>query len=356
MDWKPLLASITGSVDEELRLRNAYLATENRILRHQIKGGRVQLTDAERQTLAEMGQKLGRQALEEIATVAKPDTILAWHRKFVAQTCDNSQQRTSLGRPRIDQELEALVICMAHENRSWGYDRIVGALANLGYTVSDQTVGNILKRHGIPPAPKRKKTTTWQEFIRIHMDILMATDFFTLEVWTWCGLVTAALLFCIHVCRRKVHAAGMMLHLQVRWRLQTRGQATRADGGFLSPGLSLRRDRDRQNVPGFQQLMDAAGMTWVPLPPRPPDVNRYAERWVRSVKRAYLFRLILYGERALRHAPSEVPSHDHQERPHQGRDNVILMPSAHPDQGRDGLMCCCERLGGLLNYGGREAA
>jgi putative transposase len=146
MDWKPLLASITGSVDEELRLRNAYLAAENRVMRHQIKARRVQLTHAERKTLAEMGHKLGRQALEEIATVAKPDTILAWHRMPVVQPSNNSQPHKSLGRPRIDQELEALVVRMARENRSWGYDRIVGALANLGYRISDQTVGNILRR------------------------------------------------------------------------------------------------------------------------------------------------------------------------------------------------------------------
>jgi hypothetical protein len=89
----------------------------------------------------------------EIATIVKPDTILAWHRTLADQQVDTSAPRTSVGRPRIDKEIEALVVRMARENRSWGYDRIVGALANLGDTISDQTVGNILKRHGIPPAP-----------------------------------------------------------------------------------------------------------------------------------------------------------------------------------------------------------
>jgi putative transposase len=139
MDWKPLLASITGSDDEELRLRNAYMAAERRILRNQLKRPRVQLTDAERKTLAEMGQKLGRQALAEVATIAKPDTILAWPRTCAAQTCDRSPPCKALGRPRINQELEALVVRMARENRSWGYDRIVGALANTGYRISNQT-------------------------------------------------------------------------------------------------------------------------------------------------------------------------------------------------------------------------
>src|SRR3989442_5140045 len=189
MSWKTLLAYITGTVDQELLLRNEYLATENRILRNQIKG-RMRLSDGERKALAVIGQKLGKQALEEVAKIVKPDTILGWQRKLVAQKCDGSQQRKAPGRPPIDQELEALVVRMARENRSWGYDRIVDALANLGYTISDQTVGNILKRHGLPPAPERKTTTTWKEFIRTHMDVLVATDFFTAEVWTLRGLVT----------------------------------------------------------------------------------------------------------------------------------------------------------------------
>jgi putative transposase len=130
MEWKKLLAYITGSVDQELLLRNEYLVTENRLLRNQLQG-RVRLTDTERKTLAEIGMKLGKQALEAVATIVKPDTILAWHRKLVAQKFDGSQQRQSPGRPKIDQELEALVVCLAQENRSWGYDRIAGALQHL---------------------------------------------------------------------------------------------------------------------------------------------------------------------------------------------------------------------------------
>src|SRR5215831_353482 len=198
MDWKVLLAYITGSVDQELLLRNEYLVTENRLLRTQIKG-RIRLSDGERETLAEIGKKLSKQALKEVASLVTPDTILTWHRKLVAQKFDGSQQRKAPGRPTIDQELEVLVVRMAQENRSWGYDRIVGALLNLGCTISDQTVGNILKRHGIAPAPERQTTTTWKEFIRTHMDVLVATDFFTAEVWTWCGLVTYYMLFFIHL-------------------------------------------------------------------------------------------------------------------------------------------------------------
>ena len=98
-----------------------------------------------------------------------------------------------MGRPRIHPELENLVVRLARENSSWGYDRIVGALANLGYLLSDQTVGHILRRHGIPPAPKRSQTTTWKEFIFRHMNVLSGADFFTVEVLTWRGLVTLSL-------------------------------------------------------------------------------------------------------------------------------------------------------------------
>src|SRR4029450_8753965 len=165
MDWKQLLAYITGTVDQELLLRNEYLVTENRILRNQISG-RLRLTNGERKALAEIGQKLGKQALKDVATIVKPDTILGWHRRLVAQKFDGSPQRKAPGRPRIDPELENLIVRIAQENRPWGYDRIAGALANLGLTVSDQRVGNVLKRHGIVPAPERKTTTTWKEFIR----------------------------------------------------------------------------------------------------------------------------------------------------------------------------------------------
>jgi hypothetical protein len=140
MSWKTLLAYITGTVDQELLLRNEYLVTENRILRNQLKG-RVRLNDGERKALAEIGQKLGKQALQEVAKIVKPDTILGWHRKLVAQKFDGSKQRQAPGRPMINQEIEALIDRMARENRSWGYDRIVGALANLGYTVrADQLI------------------------------------------------------------------------------------------------------------------------------------------------------------------------------------------------------------------------
>ena len=181
-----MLAYITGLVDQELLLR--------RILRAQLKG-RLRLSDAERATLGEIGHRLGRKALAEVANAALPDTILGWYRKLVARKFDGSKARRGAGRPRTDSELERLIVKMARENPGWGYDRIVGALANLGHEISDQTVGNILKRHGVPTAPERKHTTGWADFIRAHMAVLAGTDFFSVEVLTLRGLATYYVLF-----------------------------------------------------------------------------------------------------------------------------------------------------------------
>ncbi len=342
-------------MDEELLLRNEYLAAENRILRDQITG-RVQLSDAERRTLAEIGKKLSKQALEEVASIVKPDTILAWHRKLVAQKFDGSKHHTSLGRPRVDPELEALVLRMARENRTWGYDRIQGALKHVGYSISDQTVGNILKRHGIPPAPERKQTTTWNEFIRSHLDVLVATDFFTTEVWTWCGLVTYYILFFLHVGSRRVHIAGVTPHPNEAWTTQIAHNETMEAWGFLKPGHYLMHDRDGKYCPAFQDLIDDAGVTRVLLPPRSPNLNAFAERWVRSVKSEALSKLILFGERSLRHALKEYTTHFHEERPHQGIGNVIPFPAGRSANDREGPIACHERLGGLLKYYDRQAA
>ena len=355
MDWKTLLAYISGSVDEELLLRNEYLVAENRILRDQIKG-RLHLSDAERQTLAEIGKKLGKQALEEVAQVAKPDTILAWHRKLVAQKFDGSDQRQSPGRPRVDKELEEWVVKMATENRRWGYDRIVGALAELGYDISDQTVGNILKRRGIPSAPERKKTTTWREFIRRHMDMLWATDFFSTEVWTLGGLVTFYVLFFIKLDTREVHLAGITAHPTEQWMMQVARNLTMEEWGILKPGQYLIHDRDQKFCPAYTQLLDDAGMKRLPLPPRSPNLNSVAERFVRSVKEEALSRFVLFGEKSLRHVLTEYLAHYHAERPHQGKGNVILFPTPRAEGAAVGPIACRERLGGILKFYHREAA
>jgi len=243
MNWKKLLESVSESVNDQLRIRQDYLVAENRILRNQIDG-RVQLIDSERKELAEIGTKLGKLALAEIATVAQADTILAWHRKFANQTVDTSTPPKSVGRPRVAPEIEEWVTRMVRENRSWGYDRIQGSLQHLGYTISDQTVGNILKRHGIPPAPERQKTVTWREFIRSHWAVFVATGFFNSEIWSWFGLMISCLLDFIGGCWCQICFIGTVLHRYVqqmpsftRCTLNLEGQVKR--GGHWIEALTV---------------------------------------------------------------------------------------------------------------------
>ena len=158
------LAYVTGSVNQELLLRNEYLAAENQILRAKLPT-RLRLSNPERVTLAEIRKRLGRKVLGEIACVARPDTILAWYRRLIAQKVDGSKNRSYPGRPRVSAELETLVVRMARENSGWGYDRIAGALANLGHRLSDQKVKNVLRRHSIAPAPQRSQITSGKQFL-----------------------------------------------------------------------------------------------------------------------------------------------------------------------------------------------
>jgi putative transposase len=243
MDWARILAYVTGTVDQELLARNEYLAAENRIMKAQLKG-RLKLSDAERRALGEIGHRLGRKALADVASVARPDTILAWYRKLIVRKFDGSKARSGPGRPRIKPEVEELIIRMASENRDWGYDRIAGALANLGYKISDQTVGNVLKRSGLPPAPERKRTTTWAAFIRTHLALLAGTDFFTAEVLTLRGLVTYYVLFFIHLESRRVDIAGITVHPDEAWMKQVARNATMDDRGALRDSRYLLHDRD----------------------------------------------------------------------------------------------------------------
>ena len=354
MDWVRILAYVTGMVDQELLTRNEYLAAENRILKAQLKG-RLQLSNAERATLGEIGHRLGRKALAEVASVARPDTILAWYRKLIARKFDGSKARRSPGRPRISRAVEELIVGMARENHDWGYDRIAGALANLGYAVCDQTVGNVLERHGLPPAPERKRTTTWAAFIRIHLALLAGTDFFTAEVLTLRGLVTYYVLFFIHLESRRVDIAGITVHPDERWMQQIARNVTMEGCGALRDCRYLLHDRDSKYTQSFRAIIASGRVEPLVLPARSPNLNAYAERWVRSVKEECLSKVILFGERSLRRALSEYVGHFHTERNHQGKGNVLLFPRG-TNIHRDGPIQCRERLGGLLHYYHREAA
>lgn len=348
--WVRLLTYVSGLVNQELLLQNEYLAAENRILRAHLPA-RLRLSDPETSTLAEIGKRLGRKALAQVASVAKPDTILAWYRKLIAHKFDGSKHRTYPGRPRIDPKLEALILQMARENTGWGYDRIVGALSNLGYRISDQTVGNILKRHGIAPAPKRGQTTTWTEFIRSHMAVLAGIDFFTVEVLTWRGLVTYYVLFFIHLESRRVSLAGMTPHPDQAWMQQMARNATDESWRYPDQRRYALHDRDTKFCTLFRATLASGGIQPILLPARSPNLNAFAERWVRSAKQECLSKLILFGEASLRRALTDFIAHYHAERNHPGKGNALLFPDHEIGQNRpNGPVRSRERLGGLLRY------
>ena len=334
-----------------------YLLKENQILRAHTPG-KLRLTDEERITLAKIGKQLGRKMLKDVASVAKPETILGWYRRLVAKKFDGSKKRRSPGRPRIDTEIEKLILEIVDKNSDRGYDKVAGALANLGYDVSDQTVGNVLKRHGISPAPKRKGGIGWKEFIKAQAAVTAACDFFTVEVLTLRGLLTYYVLFFIHLDEsRRVQVAGVTRHPDQYWMEQVARNVTMEGIGFLNGYKKLLQDRDPKFCPEFRRLIESHGIDNVRLPARSPNLNAVAERWVRTVKSECLSKLILLGESSLRRALAEFVAHYHAERNHQEKDNKLLFPA--PDQrigSPEGPIRCKERLGGLLKHYYRKAA
>ena len=188
--WQLLLLILAGWINRHQQDAIEYLLTENQLLRQKLGKGRILLNDDQRRRLAVKGKVLSRKALNELARIVTPDTLLRWHRELIARKWDHSITRQSIGRPRVRQQIVDLALRFAQENPTWGYDRIQGALANVGYHISDTTVGNILKAHGIEPAPDRERSTTWSTFLKAHWDSISAADFTTVEVWTQSGLIT----------------------------------------------------------------------------------------------------------------------------------------------------------------------
>ena len=350
-----LLAYVTGLVNQELLLQVEYLAAENRILRAHAPA-RLRLSESERATLGEIGKRLGRKGLAKVAQVARPETILGWWRKLVAQKFDGSKHRSYPGRPKIDPEIEELIVQMARENSGWGYDRIAGALTNLGHNVSDQTVGNVLRRHGIAPAPKRSQTTAWKDFIAAHMAVLAGMDFFTAEVLTWRGPATYYVLFVIQLETRRVTLGGITRHPTEEWMQQVARNLTDAEAGALQGQRYVLHDRDTKFCGSFRSMLRAGGVEPLRLPARSPNLNAFAERWERSVREECVSKLILVGEGSLRRALNEYLAHFHSERNHQGKGNVLLFAEpVGPGVSAGGRIECRERLGGLLRYYSRAA-
>ena len=228
-------------------------------------------------------------------------------------------------------------------------------MSNLGYRLGRGTIRRILKDHGIEPVPERGKGMPWLLFLKAHWKVLAASDFFTVEAWSWPGLVTYYVLFVMELATRRVYVAGITTHPDTPWMVQMARQLTDAVDGILLGKRYLILDRDMKYCPAFRDFVQREGMEVIRLPPRSPNLNAYAERWVRGVRDECLSRLTPIGQAMLRCALREYGVHFHRERNHQGLGNVLIMPrvsSAH----RVGPVIRRPPLGGLLKYYERSAA
>src|SRR5262245_51394085 len=262
-----LVVTVAGWLNQRQQQIIEYLVEENRVLREQMGHRRFQFTDNQRRRLAAKAKKLGRKVLAQVATIVTPETLLAWHRKLIAKKYDGSAFRTP-GRPPTSSEISNLVVRMAEENRSWGYRRIQGALTNLGHSLARTTIANILKCHGIEPAPERNRKTTWQDFLRRHWAQIIATDFFTIEVWTCTGLRRFTVLFFIDLSTRCVEIGGIANSANGLWMGQIARNLTDAVDGFFTGKRYLIHDRDPLYTKEFLSIIGASGIKAIKLPPR----------------------------------------------------------------------------------------
>ena len=332
-----------------------YLKEENRMLKAKLGGRRIQFTDAERRRLATRAKVIGRKLLNQLDTLVTPDTLLRWHRELVAQKW-NFVHRRGPGRPRTQDEIVSLILRMAEENPGWGYTRIVGALRNVGFKIGRGTIANVLRGNGIDPAPLRGKRTQWSTFLKSHWKILVASDFFSVEVWRLSGLTTYYVLFFIQLSTRTVKIASVTINPDAPWMIQIGRNMIDEENGMLLGKRRLIIDRDTKYCQDFRQLLEQAGTTIIRLPPRSPNLNAYAERFVGSIKQECINRLIFFSEASLRRALREYTVHYYHARNHQGINNRRLDAAANDDFYQSGSVTKRTRLGGALNYYYREAA
>jgi putative transposase len=343
-----VLMIFAGWVNRQQLIVIDYLKAENRMLRQRLKGRRLGFTDAERALLARKAFGIPRKVLLDLGTIVTPDTLLRWHRQLIARKFDFSHCRKP-GRPPTLRLITELIVRMALENPRWGYTRIQGALMNVGHTVCRATIGNVLKREGLEPASERSKRTPWSVFLKAHWRSLAAADFFTAEVWSAKGLITYYVFFVIDVAKRTVHIAGMSAQPNEAWMLQVGRHLTDTIDGALNAKSHLILDRDSKYSRQFRRLIAESGTAVIRLPPRSPNLNAYAERFVRSIKEECLNRMIFIGQASLRRAIAEFMAHYHLERNHQGLGNRLIRPVATVETPRAQIHRR-QRLGGMLSF------
>jgi transposase InsO family protein len=343
-----LIFLLAGWISRQQLVVIEYLKSENRMLRERLKGRSLRFTDRERALLARKTFGIPRKVLLDLGTIVTPDTLLRWHRQLIARKFDFSHRRKP-GRPPTMRIITELIVRMALDNPRWGYTRIQGALYNLGHEVGRGTVANVLKREGIEPAPERGGRTPWSVFLKAHWRSIVAADFFTAEVWTLRGLVTYYVLFIIELARCIVHIAGITTQPNEGWMMQVGRNLTDKFSGSLVGKSHLILDRDTKYTAQFRRLIAESRTAVIRLPPRSPNLNAYAERFVRSIKEECLDRMIFVGQASLRRAVTEFVVHYLGERNHQGVGNQLIQPG-QTFSAAGASVRRRQRLGGLLSF------
>ena len=288
---------------------------------------RLKLTDPDRIRLASFCKKFSREALEEASLIVKPDTVLRWYNKLIAQHHDYSHRIKKRGRPKIIKDLENIVIQMAKDNPFWGYRKMANIIKDIFKRGCENTVKNILIRNGLPPSGRRSKNSSWHQFIKRHAK-LWATDFFTIDIkhdFLTKGFITYYVLFFIHIKSRKIVLGGITHSPNGNWMKQVGRNVTGFDGE-LEKASHLIHDGDKKYTTAFDQIFEDTGTKIKKLPFRSPDLNAFAERFVLSIKNECLKQCIFLGEESLRKAIREYIQYYHHERNHQGKNNKILFP------------------------------
>jgi putative transposase len=293
------LIVLLGRGDRAQELEILVLRHELSILRRQV--GRPRFEPRDRLLLAAFSRMLPRRSWNAFSV--RPETLLHWHRRLVARRWTYPHRRP--GRPPIGCELRELVVRLARENPSWGYQRIVGELRKLGVAVSASSVRNILVKAGLPPAPRRHPQS-WRRFLRAHGESILACDFFTVDtVW----LQRLYVLVFLSVGSRRVEYLACTSKPNTTWMLQQARNLLMELDDRGSHVRFLIHDRDAKFPRAFDALLANDGVKVIHTPLRAPNANAHMERWVGSVRRECLDRLLIFSRRQLVHVLSVYVGH-----------------------------------------------
>ena len=353
--WRFFMVALAGWMNRQQQEAIEYLRTENCILREKLGHKRLILNDVQKRRLATAAMRVPRDLLREVGTLFSPDTLLKWHRRLIARKYDGSGGKRPGPAPTKARMVRDLVLRMSSENPQWGYGRMYGELRKLGYDVHWQTVRRIMLDHGLLDDPDRPDKTSWKTFLASHWESIAACDFFTVEAWTKAGLTRFLVYFVIDLSSRRVTIANIHHTPAEPQMLQCARNLTDSQEGFLKDKQFLIHDRDPLFTAKFRSTLKAAGVRCLRMPKHSPNLNAYAESFVRNVKRECINRMILFGEHHVRHVVDQYVEHYNLERPHKGLGyRRPVEPDGSPCNG--GAVLCRERLGGLLKSYYRGAA